>query len=68
MAENNEALVPCPCCGEGQVESGHQYDVCTVCHWEDDPLQFDHPDYKGGANKMSLNEARAAHKRGEKTK
>ena len=39
-----------------------------VCHWEDDPLQFEHQDYKGGANQMSLNEAREAHKRGEKTK
>lgn len=60
MAEEN--LVPCPCCGIGMVEDGHEFDVCEVCGWEDDPVQFDDPDYRGGANSMSLNEARAAFK------
>ena len=46
----------CPCCGEGLVEGEHLYDVCEVCGWEDDPVQFDDPDYRGGANYMSLNE------------
>ncbi len=67
MAEENER-VPCPCCGIGRVDAGHNYDVCEVCCWEDDPLQFAYPDMAGGANKMSLNEARAAFKRGEKTR
>lgn len=57
-----EIKVPCPCCGEGLVEEGHLYDVCEVCYWEDDPVQFADPDYRGGANRMSLNEARAAFK------
>jgi hypothetical protein len=30
-----------------------------VCYWEDDKVQFNDPDYKGGANRVSLNEARA---------
>lgn len=34
------------------------YDICPVCFWEDDPVQFDDPDYDGGANVVSLNEAR----------
>jgi hypothetical protein len=29
-----------------------------VCWWEDDPIQFADPDYRGGANQPSLNEAR----------
>jgi cysteine-rich CPCC protein len=29
-----------------------------VCGWEDDLVQFHDPDYRGGANKVSLNEAR----------
>jgi hypothetical protein len=29
-----------------------------VCFWEDDPIQFDDHDYDGGANIVSLNEAR----------
>ena len=56
MAE--EYKVPCPCCGEGWVDSGHKYDVCEICGWEDDPVQFYDPNYCGGANKLSLNEAR----------
>ena len=56
MEEENKVL--CPCCGEGLVEEGHNYDVCDVCCWEDDPVQFEDPDYRGGANHISLNEAR----------
>jgi hypothetical protein len=29
-----------------------------VCFWEDDGLQAADPDYAGGANKISLNQAR----------
>ncbi|ARP50579.1 hypothetical protein B6259_06620 [Ruminococcaceae bacterium CPB6] len=32
--------------------------VCPVCGWEDDGVQLDEPDLEGGANEMSLNEAR----------
>lgn len=56
-----EIKVLCPCCGEGYVEEGHNYDICDVCYWEDDPVQFADPDYRGGANRMSLNEARKAY-------
>ena len=34
------------------------YVLCPVCFWEDDQIQFEDPDYGGGANKVSLNEAR----------
>jgi hypothetical protein len=36
-----------------------EYEICETCFWEDDPYQERHPDYRGGANDMSLNEARA---------
>ena len=52
---------PCPCCGYytlDQKPSG-TYDTCPVCWWEDDIVQLDDPTYAGGANKPSLNEARA---------
>ena len=62
MAEANEKLVPCPCCGEGLVTEGHEFDICDVCGWEDDNYQFAHPNYRGGANPMSLNEARAKYR------
>ena len=35
------------------------FQICEVCFWEDDNVQFDDPDYRGGANEVSLNEARA---------
>ena len=34
------------------------YDICNVCFWEDDGVQFHDLDYEGGANKVSLNQAR----------
>ena len=36
--------------------------VCSVCGWGYDCLQEDYPDYCGGFNKGSLNQARAAWK------
>lgn len=51
---------PCPCCGYltfGE-EPGGTYVICHVCFWEDDFVQFRDPDYRGGANKVSLKEAR----------
>ncbi len=56
---------PCPCCGYWTIlDRGNgppgTYDICPVCGWEDDPVQFDDPDYTGGANDLSLNEVRQA--------
>lgn len=53
---------PCPCCGYLTVEDEEPpgtYYICDVCGWEDDPVQFDDHDYRGGANQESLNECRA---------
>jgi hypothetical protein len=50
----------CPCCGYltlPQAPSG-TYELCPVCFWEDDGVQFRNLDYEGGANKVSLNQAR----------
>lgn len=48
----------CPCCGEYHFEEEDFFEVCEVCGWEDDSLQRDEPDYTGGANHISLNQAR----------
>lgn len=42
----------CACCGYKTLSSpaGGGYEICPVCNWEDDPVQFKDPDYKGGAN------------------
>jgi anaerobic ribonucleoside-triphosphate reductase len=44
------------------------YEICPVCNWEDDPVQEEDPSYGGGANVMSLNEARKAYAEGRKVK
>lgn len=55
---------PCPVCRQYEFEYSGCFDICEVCGWEDDNLQSKHPDYEGGANKMSLNQAREAYKKG----
>jgi Cysteine-rich CPCC len=51
---------PCPCCGYRTLgeEPPGSYLICPVCFWEDDAVQFDEPDRRGGANGVSLDEAR----------
>lgn len=60
--------IKCPCCGSLEVPKGEEglYYICSTCGWENDEIQRDKPDYKGGANKMSLNEAKEAFKQGKK--
>lgn len=50
----------CPCCGYrtlGDLSPG-SYEICPVCFWEDDLPQFETPDLSGGANRVSLTEAK----------
>jgi hypothetical protein len=30
------------------------YDICSICNWEDDQLQAQHPRMRGGANTGSI--------------
>lgn len=48
----------CYCCGYRTLDSESHYDICPVCFWEDDAVQNANPDYSGGANYLSLNEAK----------
>jgi len=49
----------CPCCGYKTLdeEPPDTYAICGICFWEDDGVQFDDPDYEGGANEISLRQA-----------
>ncbi len=49
----------CPCCGYQTLveEPPGTYDICRICFWEDDGVQFDDPDFEGGANTVSLRQA-----------
>lgn len=49
----------CPCCGYKTLTEAPPgtYDICEICFWEDDGVQYRDPDYYGGANTVSLREA-----------
>lgn len=59
------AKYKCICCGNCTLssESPGTFEICPVCYWEDDNIQFDNPDYEEGANNISLNKARENFKR-----
>ena len=48
----------CPVCGKTEFEEYSSFDICPFCKWEDDGLQGDDHNYAGGANPLSVNEAR----------
>jgi hypothetical protein len=51
----------CPCCGYHTLaeQPPGTFEICPVCYWEDDNVQYSDPTLKGGANEDSLEEARA---------
>lgn len=53
----------CPCCGNLTMPDNGSFPgsfvICPVCFWEDDDVQLDNPDFAGGANRPSLNQARS---------
>lgn len=55
----------CPACANLTLheQPPGTFEICPVCWWEDDRVQFYEPDYPGGANRVSLNEARANYRR-----
>lgn len=53
----------CPCCGQPTIEKPGRYEICDVCDWEDDDTQSKDPDFEGGANEMSLNQAKKAYRK-----
>ena len=49
----------CPCCGFYTLtEEPGNWDICEVCFWEDDPIQRGDETFSGGANHVSLKQAR----------
>lgn len=53
-------MYKCLCCGFLTLseEPPGTFEICPVCYWEDDNVQAANPDYQGGANPVSLNQAR----------
>jgi hypothetical protein len=61
LKNEKQKCCPCPCCGFLTMTGPARdtYDICPVCDWEDDEVQYKHPNREGGANTVSLNQARA---------
>jgi hypothetical protein len=51
---------PCSCCGYRTLKEAPPgtFQICPVCFWEDDDTQVRDLEYAGGANAVSLLEAR----------
>jgi hypothetical protein len=51
---------PCPCCGYLTLSERPPgtFEICPVCNWEDDDVQYNNIDFEGGANEKSLKQAR----------
>ena len=60
MSQTSQTRFCCPCCGYLTLteEPPGTYQICPVCAWEDDLVQFDDPGFEGGANTESLREAK----------
>jgi hypothetical protein len=49
----------CPVCDNYNSGELPEFDVCPLCGREDDSVQSNDPNYNGGANWLSLNQAKA---------
>ena len=58
-------MYPCPVCGYLTfAEPPGSYDICVICHWEDDALQLEYAtSLAGGANSITLADAQSAFQR-----
>lgn len=50
----------CPCCFCYTLSEPPPgtFEICEVCYWEDDDIQYNDPNCSFGANQESLNQAR----------
>ncbi len=50
----------CPICDK--YEFDEEYDICPICGWEHDLVQENDENFGGGANELSVKEARVLYK------
>ncbi|MDR6821158.1 hypothetical protein J2X76_006364 [Neorhizobium sp. 2083] len=55
---NKHGKYACACCDNYTIDVPGTYEICEICYWEDDPVQLEEPDLPGGANSLSLNQAK----------
>lgn len=54
----NKYQCPCCLCYTLSEPPPGTFEICNVCYWEDDNVQYNDPSYTFGANRESLNQAR----------
>ena len=65
---DDQSKFKCGCCGQYTIEEEGTMESCSVCGWMQDPYQEEYKDKTGGANLMSLNEARKAYREGRQVR
>lgn len=57
---NSHSKYKCLCCEYFTLKepAGNTFQLCEVCYWEDDGVQSTIPGYEGGANRVSLHQAK----------
>ena len=60
MDTNTFKKYKCPCCDFYTLnnKANNTFQICPICYWEDDGVQLHNPNYVGGANHISLNQAK----------
>lgn len=66
QALDDEESQPCPVCGQHNFDESDDFEECPVCGWVNDGVQQADPDYPGGYNRISLNDARKKWEAGRK--
>ncbi|MGR4040570.1 CPCC family cysteine-rich protein [Pseudomonas sp. JDS08PS003] len=56
VGANIECLEACPCCGYRTLSARGEYEICGLCHWEDDGSEA--LDVLSGPNHKTLGQAR----------
>jgi RNAse (barnase) inhibitor barstar len=46
----NEPLTQCDCCDYYSIPLGNDFEICTICFWEQDTFGIEQPDTSSGAN------------------
>lgn len=57
-SESASSLCQCQCCDYFTLSERGCWELCKVCFWEDEELDFDAPDFVSGANHITLREGR----------
>lgn len=58
IGDESEGLYTCPCCSFFTLKSRINYEICTVCKWEDDGSEIDKIDKYSFPNHSYLNDYR----------